>query len=1029
MSCEIPEDTELRWEETIMTAGDESPREVSNPRTACRGLLTPKQYIRIGCWNVRTMYAIGKTAIVTREMKRYNLDVLGISEVRWTGFGEVKVNTGESILYSGSEDQHHRGVAIILSPETRKSLIKWNPVSERIMSARFFSKYVKTTIIQIYGPTNDAEEEDKDAFYEQLQREIESTPKHDMLIIMGDANAKVGSDNDGHSRALGKEGMGSINENGERLVELCEEYNLVIGGTLFKHKNVHKYTWTSPNSRDRNQIDHIIINGRYRRSLADVRAMRGADAGSDHNLVVGKIKLRLSRHKARNDSKRTAYNTALLEQKDVRRRFRLELKNRFEALEESIVVAGDEDNTQRDWEVFTTVYKETAETVLGKKQREHKEWITTNTWKAIDERRKVKGEINCAHSDRIRDLKQQKYSEKDRNVKKRVRADKRVMINQLADEAEHAAKTNDMGTLYKITKELCKKKRQSVAGVRDKDGKLLIEEDQILQRWKEHFEEVLNVESQNNSEDLEEEIDLSNIEVIEEISTGPFTEEEVKKAMCKLKNNKAAGVDNITGEMLKAGDEISSKKMLHMFENVRRNVKMPDDWKKAMIAKIPKKGDLTKCDNSRGISLLSIPGKVFCRVIMERIRKGVEEKLRGEQAAYRKGHGTAEQIFILRNIVEQSIEWQAPLYINFIDFRKAFDSIVREKLWNILKSYGIPELFVDIIKEMYKGSMSCVINNRQTSEWFPVRTGVRQGCVMSGFLFIIAVDWIMRKTTTGRKTGLRWKFTTMLEDLDYADDIALLSSKHQHMQEKTNRICKNAENIGLQINTDKTKVLRLNCRVTNPIEIKGKSVEDVDTFTYLGAIINKTGGATEDIKHRLSLARNAFAMLNPVWNSTKYSRKTKIRVFNSNVMSVLLYGAEMWKTNESDITRLETFQRKCLRRILRIFWPMKVTNTELYCRTKTSPVGEMIKSRRWRWIGHVLRKPQNDNPRVALTWTPEGKRKRGRPRTTWRRSAEAERKELGWQTWNEAGTDAKDRERWRSMVSSLMSRPWLEEDK
>ena len=278
-----------------------------------------------------------------------------------------------------------------------------------------------------------------------------------------------------------------------------------------------------------------------------------------------------------------------------------------------------------------------------------------------------------------------------------------------------------------------------------------------------------------------------------------------------------------------------------------------------------------------------------------------------------------------------------------------------------------------MIKEIYNGSSSCVINNGQSSEWFSVKTGVRQGCVMSGFLFIIAVDWIMRNATNGKRTGIRWKFTTQLEDLDYADDIALLSSKHQHMQEKTERLCKHAESIGLQINTDKTKVLRINNKETNPITIKGRSVEDVDTFTYLGAIVNKTGGTTEDIKHRLSLARNAFAMLNPLWKSTKYSKTTKIRVFNSNVMSVLLYGAEMWKLNESDITRLETFQRKCLRRVLRIFWPMKVSNEELYCRTKTYPVGEIVKCRRWRWIGHTLRKAHDNHSRVALTWAPEGK--------------------------------------------------------
>jgi hypothetical protein len=299
---------------------------------------------------------------------------------------------------------------------------------------------------------------------------------------------------------------------------------------------------------------------------------------------------------------------------------------------------------------------------------------------------------------------------------------------------------------------------------------------------------------------------------------------------------------------------------------------------------------------------------------------------------------------------------------------------------------------------------------------------------MSGFLFIVAMDWVMKNTTANKRTGLRWKFTTQLEDLDYADDIALLSSKHQHLQEKTERLCKHAESIGLQINTDKTKVLRFNHKVANLIRIKEKDIQDVDTFTYLGAIVNKTGGSTEDIKHRLGLARNAFAILGPLWKSNKYSRRTKLRIFNSNVMSVLLYGAEMWKLNSSDITRLETFQRNCLRRILGIFWPMKLTNQKLYSQSKTFPVGETISRRRWRWLGHILRKPAEDNCKVALTWAPEGKRKRGHPRTTWQRSAEAERKKLGWSRWNEVAAVAKDRERWRRFLVGLMSQPWLEED-
>ena len=100
-------------------------------------LLTPKATLRLGCWNGRTLYQIGKPANVTGKFRKYNVDLLGLSEVRWTSFGELKTATGESILHSGAEEEHHRGVGLILKREVRRTLFKWNSVDERIVSARF----------------------------------------------------------------------------------------------------------------------------------------------------------------------------------------------------------------------------------------------------------------------------------------------------------------------------------------------------------------------------------------------------------------------------------------------------------------------------------------------------------------------------------------------------------------------------------------------------------------------------------------------------------------------------------------------------------------------------------------------------------------------------------------------------------------------------------------------------------------------------------------------------------------------------
>ena len=119
---------------------------------------------------------------------------------------------------------------------------------------------------------------------------------------------------------------------------------------------------------------------------------------------------------------------------------------------------------------------------------------------------------------------------------------------------------------------------------------------------------------------------------------------------------------------------------------------------------------------------------------------------------------------------------------------------------------------------------------------------------------------------------------------------------------------------------------------------------------------------------------------------------------------------------KNDERRLDVFLHKCLRRILKIYWPVKITNEEVRRRAETHPISEIIKQRRWRWIGHVLRMENNENPRIALTWTPEGRRNRGRPRETWRRTVEKERNKMGFTTWERAHETAINRDKWKRQV-------------
>ena len=207
-----------------------------------------------------------------------------------------------------------------------------------------------------------------------------------------------------------------------------------------------------------------------------------------------------------------------------------------------------------------------------------------------------------------------------------------------------------------------------------------------------------------------------------------------------MKSGKASGIDGIQAELLKADLTTATDIMYNLFNAIWKKDEIPGDWLKGLIVKLAKKGDLGNCDNWRGITLLSVPSKVFCKVLLNRIDEELDTILRQEQTGFRKGKGCVDQIFTLRNIIEQSIEWKTPLYINFIDFKKAFDSIHRDTLWKIVKAYGVPDKIVTLMKCFYtKFECTVLLNNKET-DWFTVNSGVRQGCIVSPILFLISID-------------------------------------------------------------------------------------------------------------------------------------------------------------------------------------------------------------------------------------------------------------------------------------------------
>ncbi|XP_062566352.1 uncharacterized protein LOC134228686 [Saccostrea cucullata] len=403
-----------------------------------------------------------------------------------------------------------------------------------------------------------------------------------------------------------------------------------------------------------------------------------------------------------------------------------------------------------------------------------------------------------------------------RNLKKSCRNDKREYVNQLATEAERAAYMGN--SLYDITKtfsrgKTCKSKQR--------------------QRWPEPDQPV----TLQPGEDLN--IKVDNIKI-----------QEIKKALKSLKNGKAARVN------------AESK---------------PTEWKKGLLVKLPKKEDLSCCENWRGFTLLPVASKILCRVILNMMKDAVDKDLRDKNADFKSNRSCTDQIAARRIIVEQSVEWQSSLYINFIDFEKAIYSVNRDVMWQLLRHYGLPSKKVNIIKTLYEEfSVQVIHDETSLTDSFEVETGVKQSCLLLSTLFLIVIDWITKQAFE-RPRGIQGTMFRRLGDLDFGDDIALLSRQIKDIREKTNKLNETGKKIGLKINSKKIKVMKVKTRKGGPITIEGEELEEVEQFTYLESIISNTRGSKEDMKARKSKTRQAFAMLKPFWSSTKNQHPSRFR--------------------------------------------------------------------------------------------------------------------------------------------------------
>ena len=746
------------------------------------------------------------------------------------------------------------GVGLLIGPRALQTLNSIEKIQPRMMAATFHGN-PRATIISCYSPTNVSEETELVAFYDKLSSLVRSTPKHNMLVIGGNMNAQIAK-NGNNKYSL----HNTSNMNGQHRTDFMIENRLACLNTNYQKREGKLWTYTYANNT-KAQINYVLINKKWKNSAMNCEAYSSFEGVStNHRIVTAKIRLSL-----RKNTKQTAttkrYDWALLNNRDIRDKYVLELRNRFETLQEKT-----EKSTPNDeYENFVNAHLEAAAkcipTKLKTKYRVPWETLAVREKHALVKTASKNYRKNPTNTNALK-LKKAQYQLAGIYIKEQTE----YIQNQI-DKIRDSVEDRQSRIAWQTINEVSRRKNTAKAKLKAAN------QQERIKLWKQHFENL-----RGNPPKITHEPITRIISKQLDIKLGPFTQEELDSVLRKIKNRKAAGLDEIPPEVWKTR-QFDDILLRHC--NAVNNQNPIDRWMKGCILPFPKKGDLGLAKNYRGITLTSIAAKIYNALLRNRIEPKIDNILRKNQNGFWRNRSTTAQISTTRRILESVRAKNLQATLIFVDFTKAFDSIHRGKMEQILLAYGIPKETVAAITIIYRNTKVKVRSPDGDTEYFEL--------------------------TKKRRRKYPAKTIT---DADYADDIAILANTPDQAETLLHSLERAAAGIGLYVNAHKTEYMCYN-QMRDISTLEGTPLKLVDKFTYLRSSVEST---EKDIGTKLTKTWTAINRLSIIWKSD-LTDKMKLSFFQAAVTSILLYGCTTW-TLTKRLEKLDGNYTRMLRAIL-----------------------------------------------------------------------------------------------------------------
>ena len=930
----------------------------------------------IGTFNVRGLTSDIKKESLNQDIEKLNVDVCCLQETKIKKGIDINVKNNRLICFPS--EKSHYGNGFLIKSIWKENIHKFWKLSERICVLQLKMKhqlqdFISTldgmkmkitkgntniykskldgmkmkvykaeekhiiTIINVYAPTTTLIRKDNtilDELYLDLGNLINEQKKNStMVILAGDFNAKVGKRRHTDINCLGKFSRGRTNNSGKTLIDFCSINHLFISNSAFQHPARHITTWESQIKVDNkivkiyNQIDYIICQENQKHLLCNSRSYSNTLTNTDHRIVVTEMNIQMHRiYKKDNKRKEKPFNSQLLTMnEDIRNQYKNELRTKIEQ--------------QIEWNDIQKSITSTAQTTIGylNKVPNSNNIYCDNIAVLSQQQKHLRLKIsNCKKVEKVKIMKAERNKIL-HQIQHKVKEHKEQLLNNKLSDINDAKGNAQM---FKAVKILNRKQYENPS-IHDKKGKSITNKQEIHNVIKEHFsnhfvDNKITTTFQMNKHQLENEI----------------SNDEVKKSISKLNNNRAPGYDKITAEMIKYGPEELHQKITTILNNcVSNNIDIKTGF--GLLAPLQKPGKTRgPVINLRPVILLPIIRKILSNVVLSRIKPKVDEYLSLSQSAYREKRSTGDIVWAYRWIIAKAQKEKEKIYITGIDLSSAFDTIIREKLVIILERI-IDKDELQMVKFLLKDTKLQIKMSDVEPNTFDTNIGSPQGDGLSGVLFNIYFENSLRKLRD-ELDKISPELPTIISyqnppgELQYADDGDFITKDQQ--RDKT-------------LNAIFSDILLEDNLKSNTSKTEHTIIERGNNGTELWRNVKKLGsllGDKEDINRRKQLCIISMNKYETLWiKKEKLNENLRIELYDKLIKPVLLYNSSTWGLTANDELKLDTFHRKQLRRVIGKRYPDKISNKKLYEKCKTYPISLHITELRWQKFGHILRLNSN----------------------------------------------------------------------